>query len=411
MARSFRSPRRGEGPAPEPVEHEVVSDGERTDQPVLGPVLGDVTDAELDHVAGRRARDVVAVYLHAPGALGAHADERLEQLALPVALHARDPEHLPGPDLEVEAGDGGDPPIVVHRQFPHAQHVRTGPARGLLDGEGDVAPDHQRGQALLGGLARVGLADHPAPAQHDDAVGDREHLAQLVGDEDDGLPLVDQAADDREEVVDLTRREHRGRLVEDQHVGFAVQRLHQLDALLGAHGQLADLRVGVDGQAVAVAQLTDPAPGQVEIEERALADLVAQHDVLGDGEDRDELEVLVHHPDARLDGGRRALEAHGLAAEADVPGIGLVEPEHDVHQGALARAVLAEQAQHLTLVQREVDVLVRDHAREGLRDPPHLEDRWSRGGGIGPHPAIREVQSGSPVAGSRPVVIEPSARP
>ena len=133
--------------------------------------------------------------------------------------------------------------------------------------------------------------------QHGDAVRDLEYLAQLVGDEHDRLALRDQAANDREEFLDLSRREHGRRLVEDQDVGFAEQGLQQLDPLLLADGQVLDLGVGVDAQPVTLAQLHDPLSGGLEIEHRSAAQFVAQHDVLGDREHRDELEVLVHHPD------------------------------------------------------------------------------------------------------------------
>ena len=68
---------------------------------------------------------------------------------------------------------------------------------------------------------RIGGADHLAAAEHDDLVGDGEHLTELVGDEDDRLALVHQAADDAEELVDLAGGEDRGGLVEDQDVGLA----------------------------------------------------------------------------------------------------------------------------------------------------------------------------------------------
>ena len=112
--------------------------------------------------------------------------------------------------------------------------------RALLDLEDDVAPDHERGEALLRRVLRVGGPDDATVAQHGDAVGDLEHLAQLVRDEHDRLALVDEAADDAEELVDLARREHRGRLVEDEDVGLAEQRLQQLDALLLADRQVLD---------------------------------------------------------------------------------------------------------------------------------------------------------------------------
>ncbi len=71
------------------------------------------------------------------------------------------------------------------------------------------------------------------PAAHDgDAVGNFQHFGQLVGDEDDGAALRDQRADGDEELVDLLRRQHGGRLVENEDAGVAIERLEDLDALL-----------------------------------------------------------------------------------------------------------------------------------------------------------------------------------
>ena len=82
------------------------------------------------------------------------------------------------------------------------------------------------------------------------------------------LPWSIEAADDAEELVDLARREHRGRLVEDEDVGVAEQRLQQLDALLLADREVLDLGVGVDREAVVLAELADAPPGGVEVEHR-----------------------------------------------------------------------------------------------------------------------------------------------
>ena len=346
-----------------------------------------------------------------PERAGRRPDERLHQLALAVALHARDAEDLAGPDLEVEAVHRAEPPVVLDVEPVDPQDDLTDDRGSRVRREGHVAADHERRQARLRGRGRLGLADDGAAAEHHDPVGRGQHLAQLVGDEDHGLALVDQAPQDLEELVHLARGEHGGRLVEDQDVGVAVEGLHQLDALLLAHRQIADHGVGVDVEPVALGEVADPLACGVEVEADPLARLVAEDDVLGDGEHRDELEVLVDHPDAGGDGVGAAVEAHRLAPQEQLAGVGLVEPEHDVHQRALAGPVLAEEAEHLALVEHEVDVLVRDDAREGLGDPPDLEDRRPRGGGRSPRLAVRGAQSGSPVAGSRPVLIEPSARP
>jgi hypothetical protein len=196
-----------------------------------------------------------------------------------------------------------------------------------------------------------------------------------VGDEDDRLALVDQAADHLEELVDLAGGQDGGGLVEDEDLRVPVERLDQLHPLLSAHREIPDRGVRLDRQAVAAAELGDVAAGTVEVEEGPSPDLLAEDDVLGDRQDRDQLEVLMDHPDARRDGvgGRR--ERDPLAADQQLPGVGLVQPEHDVHQRALAGAVLAEEAMDLAPSEHEVDVGVGEHAREPLRDPADLEHR------------------------------------
>ena len=65
-------------------------------------------------------------------------------------------------------------------------------------------------------------------------------------------PLGDHLRQRGEQRLALLRRQHRGRLVEDQDARAAVQRLQDLDALALADRQLADPRVRVDRQAEAL---------------------------------------------------------------------------------------------------------------------------------------------------------------
>ena len=78
---------------------------------------------------------------------------------------------------------------------------------------------------------------------------------------------------------------------------------------------------------------------------------VAQHDVLGHGEDRDQHEVLVHHADAQADGIVRLCDLDLLAVHENLAAIGMVETVDDVHQRGLARAVFAQQGVNLALLQ------------------------------------------------------------
>ena len=86
----------------------------------------------------------------------------------------------------------------------------------------------------------------PAVAQHGHAVADRHHLVELVGDEEDRAPVRGQIADDREQAVALLRRQDRRRLVEDQDLRVAIERLQDLDALANPDRKPADDRRRID---------------------------------------------------------------------------------------------------------------------------------------------------------------------
>ena len=78
------------------------------------------------------------------------------------------------------------------------------------------------------GLAQAGggqRADGAPVPDHRDLVGDRQHLAQLVRDEQHGAAPAGELADDDEEVVDLAGREHGRRLVEDEQPGVVASAL------------------------------------------------------------------------------------------------------------------------------------------------------------------------------------------
>ena len=76
--------------------------------------------------------------------------------------------------------------------------------------------------------------------------------------------------------------------------------------------------------------------------------------------------MLVHHADARINCLGRIAEDALLAVYKDFSGVGSIETREDVHQGGLTCAVLTEKAEHLALVNRDGDSVVRQNARELL---------------------------------------------
>ena len=71
----------------------------------------------------------------------------------------------------------------------------------------------------------------------------------------------------------LLRRQHGGRLVEDQDPRLAVERLQDLDPLLLADRELPDPRARVDGHPVALAELGDALLDRARVEAERAADV------------------------------------------------------------------------------------------------------------------------------------------
>ena len=307
-----------EGLAVAPVEHEVLGDRELADQPLGLPVLGDEPDAGVEDVPDRAPDELLTVEADRPVDVVLQAEQGLGELGLPVALYAGDGEDLARADREADVVDVDATRVVVDTQPLDDQGVLAGLLRLLVHGQLDWTTDHERGELGVRG-GRLGLADDLAEPDDRDPVGDLADLAQLVGDEDDGLPGRLELAHDLHQLVGLLGRQDGRGLVEHEHLGVARERLDDLDPLLDADGEVLDEGVGVDVEAELVGDLLDPAAGGLEVEGAGEAGgLVAEHDVLGDGEDGDQHEVLVDHADAGRDGVTGPGEVLDDAVELDL---------------------------------------------------------------------------------------------
>ncbi len=134
-----------------------------------------------------------------------------------------------------------------------------------------------------------------------------------------------------------------GRFVQDQDIGLAVKGFDDFDALLDTHRQILHHRIRIDLQAVLVSDLQDALFGSPAVEEQTFDRLVAEHDILGYGQDGHELEVLMHHADAECDRVVRVVDVNWFAIDQDLAFIRRVEAVDQVHECALASAVFAQQ--------------------------------------------------------------------
>ena len=270
------------------------------------------------------------------------AQDHFGQFRLPVALHACDRHDLTAGNVEGH--------VIEQRHSTRAQqgHVLEGQAtasgtRGiLLHAHQHLAPDHLRGQRGLG-ITRGRVPHDPTAANDRDLVGHRAHLAQLVGDKHDRRPGIGELTHNRHQLIRFLRGEHRGWFIENKDLRLARQRLDDFHALLGSHRQILNEGVGIQIEAETRRDLAHRLAGTLAADDSGRAGrLEAQRDRLGDREDGDEHEVLVHHADARRNRVAGALERHGLTVNEDLPLVRGVHPVQDVHERGLTRAILSQ---------------------------------------------------------------------
>ena len=106
-------------------------------------------------------------------------------------------------------------PVAADVRRPR-RTTRSVAARWRWNTLAQLAADHQAHDLVLGQLRRRAHRDEPAVAQDGHPVGEAQDLAQAVADVDDGHALVAQAADEREQALDLLVGQRRGGLVEGQ---------------------------------------------------------------------------------------------------------------------------------------------------------------------------------------------------
>ena len=113
------------------VQDHVVGHREGADQPVFLPVLGDVGDPRVQPLPGRAVGEVAAVQPDVPGRDRPEPEQRLAQLGLPVALHARQAEDLARADLERHLVHPDPAGLVRDRQVMDVEHDLAGLGRVL----------------------------------------------------------------------------------------------------------------------------------------------------------------------------------------------------------------------------------------------------------------------------------------
>ena len=196
-----------------------------------------------------------------------------------------------------------------------------------------------------------------------------EHLVELVGDEDHRRALVRELAQRGEQLVDLVRHEHGGRLVEDEDPGAAVEHLEDLDALLLADAEIGDQLVGVDVEAV----LRRPARGSAGARpamSRSIGVPGSSPSTMFSHTVRLSASMKCWNtmPMPAAIASRRRAEVLLHAVDDDRALVGPVRAVERLHQRRLAGAVLADDGVDRAGAHGQVDAVVGDDSGEALDD-------------------------------------------
>ena len=248
-----------------------------------------------------------------------------------------------------------------------ARPLDVGRRRQLESDLDDGGPVTELGRELVDGPD----PDEAARREDPDPVADGLDLAQEVaGEHDRQAALVDEPAQQLEDLDDADRVDRGGRLVEDQEVGRLDQGIGDAEPLAHAAGVGADPVVRAVGEADLGEDLVDGGLrlGLAEaVETGRVAQVLAAGHVLveadGVGQVADPSLDL-----ARLPGG---IEPHHRCLAVGRLG----QPEQHQDRGRLARAVLAEQPEDLARVDREVEPVDRRQRPVLLGQPARADDR------------------------------------
>ena len=187
------------------------------------------------------------------------------------------------------------------------------------------------------------------------------------------IPVLLHPAQHVEQPGDLLRRQHGSRLVQDEDVRTPVKHLDDLDRLLFRYGHVVDLFHRVDVESVPFRDGGDLRVDRLQIESPLL--FHPQGDVLRRGEQVNQFEMLVDHPDPVGKGVLGGPDHDFPAVDQDPAFVRIIDARDHVHQGRFAASVFSEDREDFPPVDVQVNLAVGGHAAKSLCDAAHLQNR------------------------------------
>ena len=273
-----------------------------------------------------------------------YAEQRLEQFALAVALHAGDPQYFALAQIEVDIGKA-----MIDAEAAQAKRDGRGRRAPAFRVEPIHAPAQHVGddRLVVDGVGVVG-GDRRAVAEHGDAIGNLAHFAEAVRDVDHQPAGLGEALGQAKQPFRLLRPERRRRFIEDQHLRVARQRLGDLDHLPFGQRQPAQFLIRPDRREFVAREQFQRrlAHGAAAHRPDGRERFAAKPDVLLHRQVGNERQLLEHGRNAGLLRLLRVSRTIRRAGKRHRPAIRAHGSGEDLDERALAGAVLAQQRMH-----------------------------------------------------------------
>jgi len=366
-----------ESPAAQALRHRVFPNRQIAHQAHGLALFGNAGHA-LRHQPARRRPQRHAQETHLPGHCRVRAAQQLGQRHLAIARHARNGHNLAAAQRQRDLLQAVLPGRRGADRRQQAD-LGTGNLRRAAQRRRKRMAHHPLRQFGLAGVRRAHLGHQAAIAEHGNPRRYPQHLAQFVADENDRQPLPHHLSQHVKQGFGLGRRQHGGGFVEYQDACAPVQRLENFHTLAFTDRQAADAGLGLHRQPEAPGHAEQPlAPGAAP-RERLPQRLGTHHHVVQHAQVVGQREVLVHHAYARRQRRLGVARRQRLPKRFNPACIGPVMAKQDGHQRRFARAVLAQQGQHLAGPELQRDVVIGKQGAEPLGDAAQRENGIGHG--------------------------------
>ena len=341
----------------------IGEDREIHDEALAEPVLRHVGYSPRHGVGRIREGRRLAGEPNLAGCRPVDAEQDAGHLGAAAPDQAAQADHLARAHGEGDVGEG-----AVTRKARGLEDDRSRRRSPLRIDRAQGSADHHLHGLVAVDLSGRSRADQPSVAQHGDAARDAINLLHAVADEHHRDAVGLKARHHPEQPLDLALRKCGGRLIHDQDPGVDGQRAGDLDQLLLRRSQLLQETFRAAGEADDVEQLGSPPAHALPIHAAEPGSRhMAEIDVLANAEVAEEARMLVHHRDAGAGGVKRRPALRRAPVDQNGSAVGLVHAREELDAGALARAVLTEEREHLSRNEIEGHVANCDHATEPLR--------------------------------------------